>query len=53
MADNSKSQYTSGEKPPEGNYVCMGCEKYSLIVPEMGKKLPVCPNCSGRTWMKY
>lgn len=55
MAEEIKSQYKTGEKPPEGTYTCMECSgnnPASVIVPEMVKVLPVCPKCGGRTWYK-
>lgn len=48
-----KSEYKAGERPPEGCYVCMSCGQYTLIVPEMAKRLPTCPECGGKIWMKY
>lgn len=52
----NKLEYKSGETPPEGNYVCMQCNGTNptvYIVPEMTKKLPVCPVCGGKKWMKF
>lgn len=49
------SDYVTGDAPPEGMYVCIGCDStdaYIAFVPEVHQKLPVCPKCGGRHWMK-
>lgn len=53
---NPKTEYHSGDTPPAGTYACEMCGDTNptvYMVPEMCKKLPICPKCGGTTWMKF
>lgn len=49
--------YKAGTKPPSGSYVCTDCkgekEPHTILVPSMEVKLPVCPKCGNKLWMKF
>lgn len=51
----SDSGYKTGDKPPDGMYVCLSCntgDPYVAVVPEIHQALPMCPNCGGVHWMR-
>lgn len=52
MPDSNRSEFKSGECPPEGVYVCMKCGEHTIIVPEMERELPKCKHCNGTRWLK-
>ncbi len=43
-------QYSTGQKPGKGNYVCTNCG-FNLKL-GMDDKMPPCPNCSNTTFTK-
>lgn len=49
-----KCQYETGERPPDGIYVCMSCtdNPETIIIPDMAKALPKCPRCGWTYWYK-
>ncbi len=44
--------FYSGEKPPEGTYMCVQCASVTYNVPEIVKELPECPECGCNQWIK-
>lgn len=58
---NKKSQYQTGEKAPDGFYVCMSCEgnnPVTITMPHDGNRsvkgavLPECKKCGVTDWYK-
>ncbi|RGQ40173.1 hypothetical protein DWY99_08610 [[Clostridium] leptum] len=51
---SNQYQYQTGDKPPEGTYVCIQCadNPQTVIVPEMCEHLPECPHCGCTYWYK-
>ncbi|MFR4930405.1 MAG: zinc ribbon-containing protein [[Clostridium] leptum] len=51
---SNQYQYQTGDKLPEGTYVCMQCadNPQTVIVPEMCEHLPECPHCGCTYWYK-
>ena len=51
---SNQYQYQTGDKLPEGTYVCMQCadNPQTVIVPEMCERLPECPHCGHTYWYK-
>lgn len=51
IKEKGDTEWRTGDTPPEGVYTCMECG-YTIIVPEMERTLPVCPDCGWGMWMK-
>lgn len=53
----SKYNYETGERVPEGTYICMNCtgnNPETVIMPDMSDvgKLPECEKCGHTLWYK-
>ncbi len=43
--------YETGEKPPNGVYVCANCGRDEQYVPQLVTELPICRYCRYNYWV--
>ena len=53
--DDQKDQamWYAGQIAPDGNYLCMQCGNSLYLANGKPRKLSVCKECGGMTWIKF